>query len=63
MIPLDLTSGGNYYVLKNVLRYDTYLDIYILIDGGISKQRDIERLKQWNIKSKLQSAEKAFTPV
>lgn len=53
MIPLDFTSGGNYYVLKNVLRYDTYLDIYILIDGGISKQRDIERLKQWNIKSKL----------
>jgi len=40
-VPVDCSSGGGYYVLKNVrTSQHTFLDIYILIDGGIESSAD-----------------------
>lgn len=46
---LDLKSGGNFYTLSNIKTdRETFIDIKILIDGGMVKERDIQKLKQWH---------------
>ena len=44
-VPLDVTSGGGYYEFKNVrTEKHTFLDIQILIDGGVNKVKDFNVL-------------------
>lgn len=51
-IPMDHKSGGGFYVLRNVkTTSNTFLDIFILIDGGISDKKSLRLLKDWNSRS------------
>ena len=47
--PIDMQTGGGYYVLRNVqTSQKTFLDIYILIEGGITHKTDLKRMQKWN---------------
>ena len=51
-VPIDNLSGGGFYILKNVrTARHTFMDIIILVDGGITSSKDIVRLQNWHRKS------------
>lgn len=47
-IPIDIKRGGGFYSLQNIkATNDTFLDIEIMIEGGILDKKDRNMLNKW----------------
>jgi hypothetical protein len=52
-VPVDMQSGGSFYLISNVRTPShTFIDISILIDGGVTSALDLAFLRRWNTKSR-----------